>query len=70
MEIIYGVFFFVFCTVNVCSVAKVVSSATVAVEPSCPAACGVCPPAGIDGACCHGNMRCEEGIFDEFFCLP
>lgn len=27
---------------------------------TCPSACGVCPPPGVNsGACCHGNVTCE-----------
>ena len=28
----------------------------------CPAACGLCPPAGLTGACCHGNVSCEVAL--------
>eukprot|EP01052_Picozoa_sp_SAG31_P025544 SAG31_NODE_2244_length_6101_cov_2.601133_3_plen_773_part_00 len=36
--------------------APVVSAPTGA---TCPAACGLCPPRNVTGACCHGNKTCE-----------
>jgi hypothetical protein len=37
---------------------------------SCPAACGVCPPPGFTGACCHGNTTCETTNWKKSTCTP
>jgi len=36
----------------------------------CPVACGVCPPPGFDGACCHGNVTCETQNWSKKTCTP
>ena len=42
------------------------AAATVAM---CPAACGVCPPEGVEGACCHGGKKCEERNWNPKTCV-
>jgi chitinase len=37
---------------------------------ACPAACGVCPPPGFAGACCHGNLTCETQNWTPATCTP
>ena len=34
----------------------------------CPSVCGVCPPAGVDGACCYGNQTCETSNWSRETC--
>jgi hypothetical protein len=34
----------------------------------CPSACGLCPPAGSKGACCHGNQTCETSNWSRETC--
>jgi hypothetical protein len=37
---------------------------------ACPKACGVCPPKGFTGACCHGNTTCETTNWTPATCTP
>ena len=39
-------------------------------DAACPAACGVCPPPGFTGACCHGNKTCETINWTPTTCTP
>jgi hypothetical protein len=49
---------------------KNVLAHNIADTSQCPPACGVCPPEGYNGACCHGGTKCETQNWTPQTCIP
>lgn len=58
------------CMLLALSAAHAHARATRGETVACPAACGMCPPVGFSGACCHGNKTCETQNWTPETCTP